>query len=492
MGSSKPTPYEEQPVEGAASSSSSHPLQPYGDVDDDLPPPPAYTEEDTTTPSRQKPTQHPPLPDPANYFLPDSVSIKSTRPETRITSCFPRFTTPPETPSPSPASTTTHHPRARHTTLTFSPSLSTDPSALYSLLLTQSRLPPHLSIWVKGTHFEKRGRGSVNSKHSEEVIDFKFRIDVGGSLLRGWDLDDEEGNKEWRRLKVVRDGDGESAWRGGRVKSRGERTSGRVNIGTGTGFEGETDLEALMTSDEESSTDLEALQKWCHRFCSSDSNHPSMRTFTLTRDIQNWDFPTVKSSITSLIRSLNYRGRISVTTDARYHSLKIQTPHPLNRARANPFIWWFCVIFQLWIITWPIILLLEQKYEVARSEWFVSRPDTSSYDPSALTHSRTFARGRGEKEWVEEYWAAAIKEAALTRRKDGEVVGEGDVRRLARDGGDGVENLRRAEMEADWERRRRVATGDGSWRDMFVSVWRGFTGRGREEWDQVRGWGADC
>lgn len=491
MGSSKPRPDDADTSNNPphASSSSSHSLQPYADVDSELAPPPAYTEEDTTTPlppaHQPKLSHHPSLPDPSNYFLPDSIPIKNTRSENRLVSYF--APTAPANPNPNQAAipTTTHLPQTRHTTLSLSPTLSSNPSSLYSLLLTQSRLPPHLSVWVEGTHFETKGRG--NGRKNEKITDFKFKIDVGGSLLRGWDLDDQDG-KEWKNLKVVRDGDGEKAWRGGRVKSRGD-TGGRLGIGGGGGFEGEGDLEqALMpTENEESGGELDALKTWCQRFCTDDSQ---MRSFTLTRETQNWDFPTVKSEIASLIRSLNYRGRISITSESTHHTLSIQTPHFINRARANSFIWWFCVIFQLWLITWPVIFLLEKKYSIVTSQWFTSRPDTSSYDPSTLTYSRTFARGRDEKEWVG-YWACAIKEAALTRRKDGEVVGEGDVRRLGRENGDGVEVLRRAEMEADWERRGREIRGETGWMDTVTGIWRGLTGGWREEVDQVRGWGAD-
>ncbi|KAK2759308.1 hypothetical protein FQN54_002786 [Arachnomyces sp. PD_36] len=507
MGSSKtnPPPFSDNPNTDNpppphASSSSSHSLQPYVDLpssSSDPSPPPAYTEQDTTTPlppPPRQPTSHPSLPDPANYLLPDSLTITHRRATTHWSSPVKRLTPTYHNNSsaqPASPSTTTLLPQTHSTTLSLSPPLSSSPSTLYNTLLTQSRLPPRLSVWVEGSHRERKtSYSSSNNQSYETVTDFKFCVDVGGTVLRGWEEEEQDG-EGWRVMKVIRDGDGERAWRGGRVKSRGD-TGGRVAVGGGGGFDDDAeDLEALIEGSNATTggeSDHEALRLWCERFCNDSA---SLKSLSLHREILNWDFPAIKAEITSLLRSLNYRGRINIFTESEHHTLTIQTPHWVNRARANPFIWWCCVILQLWVITWPILLLMERKYSPLKSQWFTSRPDPSSYNPTTLSYTRTFARGLDEKAWVA-YWANAIKEAALTRRRDGEVVGEGDVERLARSGGDGVEVLRRAEMEADWERRGRGIRGESGWRDVLTGVWRGLVGGRREgEWDQVRGWGGD-
>ena len=43
--------------------------------------------------------------------------------------------------------------------------------------------------------------------------------------------------------------------------------------------------------------------------------------------------------------------------------------HFINRYRYNVYIWWTCVILQLWIITWPILWLMTRRWEVLSARW---------------------------------------------------------------------------------------------------------------------------
>src|SRR5436190_12134253 len=105
-------------------------------------------------------------------------------------------------------------------------------------------------------------------------------------------------------------------------------------------------------------------------------------SFTLQRTIVNWDLDALQQHITALIRSTNYRGLITTSTYTYHDHLTVYSPSLINRLRTNPFIWWICVLLQLWIIAWPLIFLLESRYEVVFAEWYVSRTDPPRAGPS--------------------------------------------------------------------------------------------------------------
>lgn len=177
--------------------------------------------------------------------------------------------------------------------------------------------------------------------------------------------------------------------------------------------------------------------------------------------------------------------------------MTIYSPHWVNRARHNDLIYWTCIILQLWIITWPIILLLEHKYEVVFSNWHASQlivqQDTSDpNNPRATTRRKVYARDRDEVALID-YWAPAIKHAAWNRRSSGEVVSEQDVRIFTGRSDDEILGSGRSGVESEDERdrRARMNRGQGTWADSFVGVVRGVSDVGRE-WTRARGWGADC
>jgi hypothetical protein len=165
-------------------------------------------------------------------------------------------------------------------------------------------------------------------------------------------------------------------------------------------------------------------------------------------------------------------------------SITVYSPHWINHLRINPFVFWICILTQLWIITWPVLWLLEHRYEAIFSEWHASR---IHYDGE--TRLKFYARGRDEAD-LATFWAPVVKQAAWTRRCGNEVLLLDDAYRLQ---GMTTEQVlsQRADSDAERERRVRVDRGEGSFVDSMVGLARGASEIG-QSWNRTMGWGGDC
>lgn len=147
----------------------------------------------------------------------------------------------------------------------------------------------------------------------------------------------------------------------------------------------------------------------------------------------------MRSVFTSHLRSLNYRGSITISASLANGSITVYSRHWINKLRNNPFVFWACIILQLWILTWPLIWLLERRYEVVRSMWWSSREVQDPGSPSGW--SKAYANGRNETQ-LAEYWCPAVAEMAWAGCTAGEVLTERDVARLQRIGRQRMEQMR--------------------------------------------------
>lgn len=165
-------------------------------------------------------------------------------------------------------------------------SLSRNPRKLYDLVIQQSNQPPQYYLRINGSHTESKKR----------VTDFDFSLDLTPTLVsptlvsrrpdRGSTSNDE---KRWREVRVVRDGDGQEAYRGGRCMSRhapssqssmGSSRNGvdpdnsdvddddRVSDETEEGF---ALLRQTRHGSDADNTSKHALMRWCERFCRNDA-----------------------------------------------------------------------------------------------------------------------------------------------------------------------------------------------------------------------------
>ena len=55
--------------------------------------------------------------------------------------------------------------------------------------------------------------------------------------------------------------------------------------------------------------------------------------------------------------------------------MTVMSDHWANRARTNVFIWWACVLLQLWIITWPALWFMTKRWEVVEVDFPFKKTD---------------------------------------------------------------------------------------------------------------------
>lgn len=382
-------------------------------------------------------------------------------------------------------------------TVTLDPALSQSARDLFSVIVQQARLPPRPHLQINGSHTDS-SRGKKDKNQSNRVVDFDFRLDLVETLLTGWELPskivsrEEPDSQTWHSVWVAEDHDGIKTYRGSRIKTRTWRAAKQATgysaihqtaqsddpesnpLYSEQGGSGGGEPEALIQDD------YHALREWCDRFC----NDPSpVKSFTLVRKVENFEHAALINCLTSHIRDTNYRGDITMRMEFANCSLTIYSPHWVNKLRNNKFVFWLCIVLQLWLVTWPIIWILEKRYEVVHSRWYASHTS----EQGGTARIKRYARGNDEH-GLGELWAPAVKQAAWGHRQSGEVILWKDAQRVV---GLTTSQVIRApvhDSEAEIERRRRVDRGDGTFTDSVVGFVRGVS-EVRQGWNSTMGWG---
>lgn len=189
----------------------------------------------------------------------------------------------------------------------------------------------------------------------------------------------------------------------------------------------------------------------------------------------------VRSELKAYLRSLNYRGHIEITTSIPNGFVTVYSPHWINRLRNNSFVWWLCILLQLWIVTLPVIILLERRYQVVHSVWRSSRRVEDATAPSG--QRKVYAHGRDATK-LADFWAAAVVQAAWDQLDGGEVLTESDLPRLQRRAQERMERIGRS-VQSD-----RNTTGPGSATENTQTGWHGpaIPGVGAGEYNFQAGW----
>ncbi|BDD57265.1 hypothetical protein MAP00_002648 [Monascus purpureus] len=331
--------------------------------------------------------------------------------------------------SPSPGSN-----EEQPNTIVLSPLQIENPHELYQLVTRKAQLPPQLYLHIEGTHMENEPQCADTKNNNDEskpapqkkvyVTDFDFSLDLTRSLLCHG-----EGATGWHELSVVGYGDGQEVFRGGRVRSRQwashSRLAGTVDLeGAGQQME---DVPFLSQREDDGSTP--ALMSWCgcERFCDDPAR---VKSFILTRVLDGFDVEILRSELTSYLRSLNYRGTITISASIPNSSVTFYSPHWINKMRNDRVVSTLCIALQLWIVALPVIWLLERRYEVVRSVWWSSREVADAIATAASGPRKVYACGRNEEE-LAGFWAPIVMQAAWERRK-GCTLTEEDLGRLQR------------------------------------------------------------
>ncbi|KAJ5086737.1 hypothetical protein NUU61_008044 [Penicillium alfredii] len=370
--------------------------------------------------------------------------------------------------------------------VTLAPILSRNSDELFRAIRSQMKLPLRPLLGVRGTHTESSH--DRKEKRNQTVTDFEFQLDLAETMLTGWEGDPLCQN--WMEIAVIRDGDDKPAFRGGILRSRTYKAPASRSVASHA-----EDSEAALlgsdtavdTGDQRDSPALARvkadLQMWCERFCLDPS---PVKSFTLHRHLQGFDYRIMHNVLASHIQSLNYRGSVNFWFSKAHSSVTIYSPHWINRMRTNKFIWWVFVILQLWIVTWPIIWLLEKRYEVAHTQWNASlKPEVDS----GLV--KCYAQGRDESA-LAEYWTPAVKQAAWSRRRgEAGLLTRLDADRLQGMTTEQLLHLRAETSDAERNRQDRVNRGEAGFVDNVVGLVRGI-GEVRQDWRLTMGWGGDC
>ncbi|KAL8804630.1 MAG: hypothetical protein Q9182_002438 [Xanthomendoza sp. 2 TL-2023] len=277
------------------------------------------------------------------------------------------------------------------TTTYISKTLSSDPAACQAFIETEAQVAARPAVRLTGTHTETRRRDKKDE--TTRVTDFDIAVPLGGLLAAAW-----------ARTKIVENS--QKAYRGGIFKR----------------------VDPRMKAHAEAAATVPSLQEWCHRFCASSA---SAKSFRISRTVTELEHGTLTSLLTEAIRGTNYRGHIAVTYPVCNRATIIMSDHWINRYRHNIYIWWACVILQLWIITWPLLFLMTKRWEVFSVEWPCriyqqadgSWPWSDEFFPENHTHegipspcSNIRIAQMEETEWVRQ-WRSAVQLAAESKKR---------------------------------------------------------------------------
>ncbi|KAI4228755.1 MAG: hypothetical protein LQ349_006503 [Xanthoria aureola] len=277
------------------------------------------------------------------------------------------------------------------TTTYISKTLSSDPAVCQAFIETKAQVHIQPTVRLVGTHTETRRRDKKDE--TTQITDFDLAVPLNSLFAH-----------EWARTKIVENS--QKAYRGGIWKQFDPRVKAHP--------------EAAATTP--------SLQEWCHRFCASSA---SAKSFKISRTVTELHRITITNSLTEAIRGTNYRGNIAITYPVCHRATTIVSDQWINRYRHNKYIWWICVILQLWIFTWPVLWLMTKRWEIFSVEWpcrIYQQPDGSwpvahEFHPHVWWHEGRETNDRRvriayitEEEWVEQ-WRLAVQLAAEGKKR---------------------------------------------------------------------------
>lgn len=149
------------------------------------------------------------------------------------------------------------------------------------------------------------------------------------------------------------------------------------------------------------------LETWCHRFTRQVAKSEFPCEFVLKRKAVTWKEAYIKQSLQEMIRKTNYQGDLKAEVVVEDDKFTVYSDNWMFRARDNPVIFLICAITQLWILTWPILLVCTQRFEVVTSEWPMKK----------VINGQTVYASCSEQEWLDTRGEAAVNLAY--RRQEG-------------------------------------------------------------------------
>ncbi|KAI9759397.1 MAG: hypothetical protein M4579_002386 [Chaenotheca gracillima] len=243
------------------------------------------------------------------------------------------------------------------TTTTHLAALSGDVRALVQFVREQARLPPRPEIRIVGQH----------DYGGTPTTDFDIRLNMMPYILPSSTSSTGQGGPSaaWSYLKVVEDG--EMTFRGSSV--------------------------ATLTPETQKGPGTDGLEQWARRFI---KDAATLKTFTLTRTVTNWNTTYLEGQIRTLIASTKYQGRVTVSFPISHGEVVVHAPLRMNKFFAG----------------FLSAVMDTKRYEIVRTVWPYATLDPSS--DGEQTRERTCAVQSEEAWWVE--WKEAVRSAVLAKR----------------------------------------------------------------------------
>lgn len=251
------------------------------------------------------------------------------------------------------------------------PRYDTDPAYLEEAVRDLATQPPIPLVYIMGTHRETVKNG--DKKQTRDVTDFRIVMNFQRYLGINFTT---EGNTSLMGYDTVLNND--KTYRGSFRKTRAP------------GFK--QDLEIGLPAP--------SLKEWCHRYCASTA---SLRVFRLRREVTGLDRIFLKNRIEGLIRSTNYRGRISVTFPIEDRNVDIYTSARVNKWRLTTWVRWLFYLTFFWIFSWPYLYFATKRYAVVIANWPFSVSDAHGNKKYATV---------SEEQWFEK-WQIGIRRLVL-------------------------------------------------------------------------------
>ncbi|KAF4944143.1 hypothetical protein FSARC_14750 [Fusarium sarcochroum] len=248
-----------------------------------------------------------------------------------------------------------------------------DPKFLESWVTIMSRYPPSPYINIVGTHRQTKHDKDGKSK-SEEVTDFRIMVNLQNYLWPNF-IPNALGS-----MSLVTAESDEKTYRGTVLKKRAPGVKGEIEVGH-------------VKPD---------LKEWCHRYCAKAT---STKVFRLTRTVTGFDEEWLQTRLAGLIRSTNYKGKLTVEFPVADRAVDIYSSNRLNTWRLMTWLRWVFYLTFLWIFSWPVLFFSTKRYRVVRAEWPFSQVNAEG--------QRVYTTV-SEEQWISRY-GSAIKQLCLDR-----------------------------------------------------------------------------
>lgn len=332
------------------------------------------------------------------------------------------------------------------------------------MLYEQASYPPTYYVELKGTHTETTyrrqthgitvgnggGRGHHHNRNDDNetssttITDFYIRINITHLLSTGPNVGGE--------LHLLTDN--EKGFRGG-IFQRGRPTVTSPDI----------------------DNQHEELKAWCDKYVAD----PSLKSFTLKREVINHDTKILEDLIRSAITSTNYRGQVSVSFPITHQSVVVYSPGWINKLRMTTWVRWFFYLTFLWIFSWLYLFLATARYEVVK----VIFPYADVSPEDAAHGSDRTPTVMSETEWFQ-LWGMSIKRAVLGRLNLQNAELDDEYRLTTDHILESDRGMERANLLGGLP-----GAGYGTGRDVGNGGF-GFSIQFPGQWQQREGWGYDC